>query len=453
MTDAQEDWAVIGGGALGLTLAMRLAQKGKHVTVLEASDRLGGLADAWKLGGVQWDRHYHVMLLSDFYLRGVLKELSLDDAVRWSTTKTDFYTDGQFHPLTNAVDYLRFPPLGMIDKMRLAGTILYAARIENGLPLEKVPLKDWLMRFSGRRTYERIWLPLLRAKLGENHKRASAAFIWAIIRRLYAARRSGLKTEMFGYLDGGYARVFEKFEVRLKSLGIRCETNAPAQSLRRSDGKIVIRTPQGERSFDRAVVTTAAPLAARICDGLNEAERAALNGVLYQGIVCASVVLKRPLRGCYITYIADEKAPFTAVIEMSALVDRAQFGGNSLVYLPRYVTSDDALFQSPDEVIEERFLTALFAMYPGLGRDDVIAFKVSRVRQVLAVATLNYSERLPPKQTSIPGLHIVNSAHIVNGTLNVNETIKLAEDSVAELLSASWPEKAGSATPEIARVA
>jgi protoporphyrinogen oxidase len=452
MTNKQENWAVIGGGALGLTLAMRLAQNGKQVTVLEASNRLGGLADAWELGGVQWDRHYHVMLLSDFYLRGVLQELGLGDAVRWSTTKTDFYTDGRFHPLTNALDYLRFPPLGMIDKARLAGTILYAARIDNGLPLEHVPLKDWLMRFSGRRTYERIWLPLLRAKLGENHHHASAAFIWAIIRRLYAARRSGLKTEMFGYLDGGYARVFEKFEAHLKSLGIRCETGAPAQSLRGTEGKLLVRTPQGERVFDRAVVTTAAPLAARICEGLNDAERAALNGVLYQGIVCASVVLKRPLRGCYITYIADENSPFTAVIEMSALVDKGQFDGHSLVYLPCYATSDDPVFQLPDEIIEERFLNALFTMYPGLSRDDVVAFRVSRVRQVLAVATLDYSARLPAKQTSIPGLHIVNSAHIVNGTLNVNETIKLAEDSVPELLAASWPDKATGAS-DIARVA
>jgi hypothetical protein len=54
---------------------------------------------------------------------------------------------------------------------------------------------------------------------------------------------------------------------------------------------------------------------------------------------------------------------------------------------------------------------------------------------VLAISTLGYSDRLPPMTTSIPGLHIVNSAHIVNGTLNVNETIQLAEKAAARLLS------------------
>ena len=43
--------------------------------------------------------------------------------------------------------------------------------------------------------------------------------------------------------------------------------------------------------------------------------------------------------------------PFTAVIEMSALVDRQQFGGNRLVYLPKYVDPADPLFEQSDEQI------------------------------------------------------------------------------------------------------
>ena len=72
-----ESWGIVGGGILGMTLAHRLAQQGKDVTLFEAADHLGGLADAWQLGDVTWDRHYHVMLLSDPHLRGVLAELGL----------------------------------------------------------------------------------------------------------------------------------------------------------------------------------------------------------------------------------------------------------------------------------------------------------------------------------------------------------------------------------------
>ena len=74
-------------------------------------------------------------------------------------------------------------------------------------------------------------------------------------------------------------------------------------------------------------------------------------------------------------------------------------------------------------------------MYPDFRREDVVAFQVSRVRRVFALSTLGYSKRLPPMQTSIPGLHIVNSAHILNGTLNVNETVQLAERAAAGFLA------------------
>ena len=73
-------------------------------------------------------------------------------------------------------------------------------------------------------------------------------------------------------------------------------------------------------------------------------------------------------------------------------------------------------------------------MYPTVGPDDVIAFRVSRVRQVFPIPTIGYSTRLPPRSTSVPGLHLVSSAHIVNGTLNVNETVELAESEAQRLL-------------------
>jgi protoporphyrinogen oxidase len=122
---------------------------------------------------------------------------------------------------------------------------------------------------------------------------------------------------------------------------------------------------------------------------------------------------------------------------MSALVDRQQFGGNALAYLPRYLDPADPMFDRSDSEIQELFISALMRMYPHLKPDDVLAFKVSRVRRVLAISTLNYSANLPSQTTSLPGVHIVNSTHIVNGTLNVNETVQLANTAAARLLAAS----------------
>ena len=421
-------WAVVGGGMLGLALAHRLAGQGKDVTIVEAAPFLGGLASAWTIDGVTWDRHYHVILASDAHFRRILAEIGLDGDIQWATTRTGVLADGRLLSLSNTVEMATFPVLSLVDKARLAATILHASRIEDGHALESIPVAEWLTRWSGRRAFERFWLPLLRSKLGDNYQQTSAAFIWATIRRLYAARRSGLKEERFGYVAGGYARILERFAATLSAEGVHLSLGRPvARIFADGDAPTIAFADGSHEAFDRVVVTAAAPLAARLCDGLSADEHDRLAGVRYQGIVCPSLLLRRPLAGFYVTNLLDP-APFTGVIEMSALVDRDRFlGGRHLVYLPRYVATDDPFLKVPDDQIRASFLQALFGMFPDLCEDDVLAFRVSRVPYVMALPTLRYSDRIPSVRTSIPGVYTLNSAHIVNGTLNVNETVQLAE--------------------------
>ena len=186
-----QTWAVLGGGMLGMTIAHRLSQQGHSVTLLEGRPNLGGLADAWKVGDVTWDRHYHVTLLSDLFVRDLWKELGIESQMDWVETRTGFYTDGELHSMSNTLEFLKFPPLGLVDKLRLGGTIFWASRAKNWKNLEQKTVADWLTKLSGKRTFQKMWLPLLRAKLGECWRETSAAFIWATIARMYAARRSG----------------------------------------------------------------------------------------------------------------------------------------------------------------------------------------------------------------------------------------------------------------------
>ena len=435
-TATGEKTAVVGGGLLGLTLALRLASQGARVTLFEAAPELGGLASAWRIGDVTWDRHYHVTLFSDRRLRALLEELDLEREIVWGHVGTGFYTGGRFHPMNGALDFLRFPPLGLIDKFRLGTTILRASRIADPLPLEDILVEEWLVRLSGRRTFEKIWRPLLLAKLGERYRETSAAFLWAIVVRLYAARRAGLGNERFGYVPGGYARVLEALRAKLEAVGVEFVLGSNVESVARdaAGGAFSVTTAAGRREgFARAVVTAPARRAAQICAGLTPDENASLLDKRYQGIVCASLLLDEPLGPYYVTNLTDEWVPFSAVIEMSTLVDRKAFGGRALVYLPKYVAPDDPLFERDDDAIRTEFCAALERMYPAFSRDSVRAFRVSRVRDVFPVATLGYSRGLPPIATSVPGLFVVNAAHIVNGTLNANETITLAERALAEI--------------------
>ena len=420
-----------------MTLAHRLQAAGMRPTILEAAPRTGGLASSQTIGGYTWDRFYHVILLSDQNLRGLLDELGLTDLLRWGTTRTGFFTDGELYSMSDAIEFLRFPPLSLIDKVRLAGTIIYASRLRNWRRLESIPVADWLRRLSGRRTLERIWLPLLRSKLGENYRLASASFIWAIIARLYAARRSGLRKEMFGYVEGGYDVILRRFNERLERNGVETLCEQRVTGVHDLGAEVEVQCENGIRHlFDRVILTIPAPRVAAACPQLSERERARLDRVVYQGIICGSMLIRKPLAGFYVTNITEAWVPFTAVIEMTSLVDRERFGGHSLVYLPRYVTQTDPAWNTPDEALWASNFDALERMYPGFHRRDVVATQMGRVREMLAVTTLRYSdETLPPLTTSLPNVYVANSAQIANGTLNVEETVTLANRQAAELVA------------------
>lgn len=426
--------AIIGGGVLGCSMALAFARAGDEVVLIEAAPELGGLASAWELeladgNELTWDRHYHVTLLSDARTRAMLAELDLDRELRWVETRTGYYgPDGKLVSVSNSLEFLKLPGLNLVDKGRLALTILAGSRITDGRSMERVGVEAWLTKWSGRRTFERFWLPLLRAKLGDAYRQASAAFIWATIQRLYAARRSGLKKEMFGYVPGGYARVFDRFAEVLAERGVKVELGTAVRSITPSGDGLRIDTDHGALDVDGAVVTVAAPLAAQLCPDLTPLELDRLRNVTYQGIVCASVVLRRPLGGYYLTYITDPATPFTAVVEMTAFVDPAELRGNHLVYLPKYVAPDDPLLDADDATVRESFLPYLQRMYPDLTDADVLAFRVSRVRRVFAVPTLRFSDVMPAQRTSIPGLELAGSAQLPFATLNVNDTLSLLEE-------------------------
>ena len=424
-----------------MTLAYRLREAGLQPTILEAAPQSGGLASSHPIGGYTWDRFYHVILLSDGHLRGLLHELGLSDQLHWGTTRTGFYTDGKLYSMSDVFEFLRFPPLSLVDKLRLAGTILYASRLRDWKQLESIPATDWLSRLSGRHTLERIWLPLLKSKLGENYRVASAAFIWAIIARMYAARRSGLKKEMFGYVEGGYDTILRRFRQRLDGYGVETLCGRTVAGVHDGGGEVRVEFRGGDcLLFDKLVLTIPSPRIAALCAQLSQAERNRLNEVVYQGIICGSMLLRKPLAKYYVTNITEAWVPFTAVIEMTALVDRAHFDGLSLVYLPQYVTQTDPAWGASDEELWEANFEALGRMYPDFDRRDVVATQMARVREMLAVSTLGYSDRvLPPLSTSLPNVYVVNSSQIANGTLNVEETVTLAERQAGTLASLLRP--------------
>ena len=430
---------IVGGGLLGITLALRLREHGFQVTLIEAAPHLGGLASPTRIGNFTWDQFYHVILASDTNLIRLLEQLNLKDQIHWEQARTGFFTDGHLYSMSNIMEFLTFRPLTLTDKIRLGFTIFYASKVKVWERLEGVLVAEWLNRLSGKRTFNKIWLPLLKSKLGECYKITSATFIWATIARMYAARRSGLKQEMFGYVDGAYATILDRFQKVLKKEEVQTLCGNPVSKVVVNTSHTTVEmTGQRDMEFDEVILTIPCPRIPTLCPQLSVEEKERFRNVNYQGVICLALILRKPLAEYYITNITDKGLPFTAVIEMTAVVDKKYVGGNSLVYLPRYLSPEDSFWKKEDDEIRGEFAEVLEGIYPSFKSEDILASKVVRAKEVFPITTLHYSsELLPATKTSLEHVFVVNSAQIPNGTMNMNEIVGLANrrsEEIAKIL-------------------
>jgi protoporphyrinogen oxidase len=430
---SNERIAVVGGGVVGCVVALRLAAAGRQVTLFEAAPSLGGLAAPWELGTLTWDRHYHVICESDLTLRSLLRELELEGEIRWSSVRTGFFSGGRLHEFTSVKDFFAFPPLRLHEKLRLGAAIVYASRVDPA-SLRAITAANWLTKLCGRRVYSQIWEPLLRAKLGANAASVAASFIAVTIRRLFGARANTKGAERFGYVPGGYARILAVLRERLETAGIAIRCSTPIDRIEPRGDAVTIGVGGATEPFRHAVVTVPIPLVAALVPELANAERAAFNAIPYAGVVCASLLLDKPISPYYIMNITDHWVPFSAVIEFSNVTGTEPFGGKSLVYLPKYVAPNDPLFNQDDDTIRHAFISALIRMIPGFDPAGVSAFRVSRVRNVFPFPIASAPYDPPSFATSLPGVTLATAAQIDDATLNVDRSIALANAAAEHVL-------------------
>lgn len=416
---------IIGGGLMGLALAQRLGAGGHSVTIYERGTQVGGLATWHDFGRYVWDKFYHVILPSDAPLIRFIGDIGLESELRWSATRTGYYVDHQFYGLSNNAEFLKFPPLSLWSKFRLALTILYCARISDWRRLEKVRVEDWLIRTSGRATFEKFWQPLLLAKLGENYRRVSAVFIWSYIKRLFSARDGSAKKEHLGHVRGGYKTVFERLQQLIAGqggvlrLGVEVQQVSPGPA-----GGVRVRVDGKTESFDKVIFTGPVNVLRQVADPALVAMNESGRDVEYLGVICMVLGTRRPLTPYYILNIGDERIPFTGVIGMSTIVDTAETNGLHVTYLPKYVLSDDPLLRATDEDIRERFLAGLREMYPGFDPADIETLHINRAVKVQPLQVIDYSTLVPQPRTRHDDFYVLNTAQFVNNTLNNNEVIR-----------------------------
>ncbi|MGH3849796.1 MAG: FAD-dependent oxidoreductase, partial [Pseudonocardiaceae bacterium] len=113
---------IVGAGATGLVAAYDLVREGHEVTVLEGSDELGGLAASLRVQGTALERFYHHIFGTDQAIISLIRELGLGEKLRFHDTTTGIYHDGRLHDFSSPARMLRFPAIGLLDRVRFGAS-------------------------------------------------------------------------------------------------------------------------------------------------------------------------------------------------------------------------------------------------------------------------------------------------------------------------------------------
>ncbi|SDK28604.1 protoporphyrinogen oxidase [Streptomyces indicus] len=308
---------VIGGGIAGLTAAHRLLESGFRVTVLEASDRVGGKLHAGEIEGVRVDLGAESMLARRPEAVALAREAGLGERLQApATTSASLWTRDTLRPMPKG--HVMGVPA---DAASLAGVLSEEglARIGRDRELpptevgEDIAVGAYVAARVGREVVDRLVEPLLGGVYAGDAYKISLRMA---VPQLYEAARThgslldGVRAlqeraarnpspgPVFMGIEGGVGQLPLAVAELVRKEGGEIHLRTPVTGLARDEalpgeGAWTVRTDHRTLRADAVVLALPAPHAARLLDGLAPAAAAELRTVEYASMALTTLVYRR----------------------------------------------------------------------------------------------------------------------------------------------------------------
>jgi protoporphyrinogen oxidase len=427
-------YGVIGAGALGLTVALRLAEQGHEVTVLERDPVPGGLAGSFEVApGIWLEKFYHHLFKTDRFAVALIEQLGLGEALQWHRPVTTVFVDDKVRQLDSPMTVLTFDPLPVVDRLRLAAGLAYLRLLPNARSLERRTAGRWMRQVMGGAAYETVWEPLLRGKFGTAAPEVSMAWLWA---------RIHCRTADLGYIRHGFHRLYEALSARVKELGGSIVHGAGVSKIEAHGDGVAVTVPGigglGEQvlEFDRVISTLPTGLTVRLTPSMPEAYAAQHPAPRALGAYCLILALDRPLTDVYWIGVNEPEMPFLAVVEHTNMVSPEDYGGRHLVYLGNYRAHDDPIFKQTKEETLETFEPGIRRLNPAFDRSWITESWSFAAPFAQPIVTPAFARTIPGFDTPVAGLYVANMFQVYPYDRGQNYSIELAERLVKHLEAA-----------------
>lgn len=304
---------VIGGGIAGLAAAHRLLAGGRRVTVLEASDRVGGKLLPGEIAGVRVDFGAESMLARRPEAVALAREVGLDERLQPPATATaSIWTRGALRPMPKG--HVMGVP-GTAAALRGVLSDEGLARIERDADLPRTEVGDdmavgeYVAARLGREVVDRLVEPLLGGVYAGDAYRISMrsavpqlfqaaqthVSITEAVREIQARAVANQQTgPVFMGIEGGVGGLPLAVAESVRARGGEIVTGAPVTELRR-EAPAGWRVVTGDRVLhaDAVVVAVPAPAAAGLLRAEAPEAAAELDGIEYASMALVTLAYRR----------------------------------------------------------------------------------------------------------------------------------------------------------------
>lgn len=427
---------IIGAGYTGLVAALRLAEAGHKVTVLEREKTIGGLAGDFQIEGQSIEIAYHHIFKTDTDIISLANELGVGDKLKWHDSSTSLYYDNELYPFKGALDLIKFKPLTFVNRIRAGLVTLYLQYTNNWEKFRYISAYDWMLKAAGKQVTEVIWEPLLKGKFDKHYNEVSMSWLWARIHIRAKSREAG--GEKLGYFENGFQIFTNALVNKIKELGVEIKTNTDIKQINNStDEKVIIKLSNDQTmSFDKCIVTIPSNGFAKLIKENKNVETKyvdQLNSINYLGARLLVFSSTQKISPYYWHNINDLNLPFLVFIHHTKLIDKKFYNGKYIYYIATYVPHDDKLFTCSDKEIAKIWFSGLKQIFPKFKEDAIREKHFYKFKNAQHIVDADYQNKIPSSKTPLPNILLSNFSQIYPEDRGTNFAVKEGE-KVAKLI-------------------